>query len=92
MSKAFVVRESHFFRPMELGRDKGLLEIWCAPGDSEVEMEANRNPMLKFCKLQEPRPGTANAIPSKEVGFKPEFVTSRGQAFRVERTKEELDL
>lgn len=77
---------------MELGRDKGLLEVWCAPGDSEVEMEANQNPMLQFAKVDEPRPGTAYAIPANEVGFKPEFVTSRGQAFRVERTKEELNL
>jgi hypothetical protein len=77
-------------RPMELGRDTSILEVWCAPGDSEVEMEANQNPNLKFIKIEKTK--TQVSIPLVEIGFKPEVVTSRGQAFCVERTKAELNL
>lgn len=78
-------------RPLELGRDMTLLEVWCAPGDSEVEMEENKNPSFQFTKIEKTFSNIGN-VALVEIGFKPELVTSRGETFRVERTKEELNL
>jgi len=77
-------------RPVELGRDFGTLEMWCAPGDSETEIEEN-DPNFRFVKMERYVP-SGKDVPLVEIGFKAEIVTSRGQGFRVERTRDELVL
>eukprot|EP00590_Aulacoseira_subarctica_P006840 CAMPEP_0172417838 /NCGR_PEP_ID=MMETSP1064-20121228/4326_1 /TAXON_ID=202472 /ORGANISM="Aulacoseira subarctica , Strain CCAP 1002/5" /LENGTH=161 /DNA_ID=CAMNT_0013156373 /DNA_START=165 /DNA_END=650 /DNA_ORIENTATION=- len=93
ITKQWILIQEHAaqIRPLELGRDMTLLEVWCAPGDSEVEMEENKNPTFQFTKIERAFSNSGN-VALVEIGFKPELVTSRGETFRVERTKEELNL
>jgi hypothetical protein len=82
-------------RPVELGRDFGLLELWCAPGDTERQMEEH-DPFVKLVQVSrnDNKGSTSESAqpPVKvlEVGFNAEVVTSHGVGFRVERTAEDL--
>lgn len=73
-------------RPVELGRSYGKLQIWTAPGDTELEMSCN-NPNIKLTRMERYVEGCED-IPNVEVGFNAEVVANRGVGFCVQRTGE----
>jgi hypothetical protein len=68
-------------RPVELGRSFGSLEIWVAPGDSEVACSENTIALERMQRYVE---GTEH-VSLKEVGFSCQVVTNQGVGFAIER-------
>lgn len=80
-----IVEHAARVRPIELGRKFSVLEIWTAPGDSELRISENDPTAIltqidKLCPVED-----VNLI---EVGFAAEFVTDRGVGFRTERNED----
>lgn len=68
-------------RPIELFPSRGHLELWVAPGDSEMEVAYNK-PDLKFIKMEKEAEGAA-AIKSNRIGFQGEiYEKGAGMGFR----------
>ncbi|GAX27290.1 hypothetical protein FisN_23Lh142 [Fistulifera solaris] len=70
-------------RPIELFPSRGALEIWIAPGDSEMEVAYN-NPNLIFTKMEKDVPG-AQSISNIMVGFQGEMYEPGEKGFRTWR-------
>ncbi len=70
-------------RPMELFASRGVLEIWIAPADSEMEVAYN-NPDLLFVKMEKEVAG-AQAISNIMVGFQGEMYDQGETGFRAWR-------
>jgi len=75
-------------RPIELFPKRGILEIWTAPGDSEMEVAYNR-PNIMFHKMKRTAevPGAMN-IRAVEVGFQGEIYDQGEDGFRTLRTED----
>ena len=75
-------------RPMELYPKKGSLEIWIAPGDSEMDVAYNR-PNVQFRKMGRPEDvDGADDVRNIEVGFAGEVYDSGEEGFRTWRTED----
>lgn len=72
-------------RPIELFPHRGHLEIWTAPGDSELDV-ANKLPSLVFTKMN--REGNSKGIKSNMIGFQGEVYQNDEQGFRTWRTND----
>jgi len=77
-------------RNLELGPHFGSLEIWTAPGNSEMDVAYNR-PHVKFEK--HPRPATQEDVDAvkksvrlAEVGFEGEVYEGGEEGFRAKRS------
>lgn len=71
-------------RPIELYPHRGILELWTAPGDSELEVAYNR-PSIVFTKMsREGNKGIKNTM----VGFQGEMYEPGEEGFRAWRTED----
>lgn len=71
-------------RPLELYPYRGTLEIWTAPGDSELDVAYNR-PNIVFEKMSRE---TSTNIKNIMVGFSGEVYQEGEEGFRTCRTKD----
>jgi hypothetical protein len=71
-------------RPIELFPARGSLEIWTAPGDSEMQVAYN-DPDLVFVSMKRNMNG-AEKIKNSFVGFEPEVYQGGEEGFRTWRT------
>jgi hypothetical protein len=83
--------ERHAFnmRPIELYPERGRLEIWTAPGDSELDVAYNR-PSLQLVKMSKDGVEGASKVKSTFVGFQGEVYQKGEDGFRTWRTDEGL--
>jgi len=74
-------------RPVELGRAFGRLEIYTAPGDSELAVSQNEVPLTRMTRplVDDEADHPNRDISLMEIGFLSEVVTDRGVGFRVRR-------
>mmetsp|Transcript_21071 Transcript_21071/g.31975 ORF Transcript_21071/g.31975 Transcript_21071/m.31975 type:complete len:220 (-) Transcript_21071:131-790(-) len=75
-------------RPVELGRAFGRLEIYIAPGDSELLVSKDELPLTLVARPTAPldeENSKTSAVKLFEVGFHTEVVTDQGVGFRVKR-------
>lgn len=88
ISRQWPLIESHGsnLRPIELFPARGSLEIWCAPGDSEMEVAYN-DPDLVFTKMKREVEG-ASDIKNALVGFQGENYEGGEEGFRTWRDEE----
>lgn len=77
-------------RPLELFDKNGLLELWAAPGDSELDVAYNR-PAVRFVKMAraEETEG-ADEVKNREIGFQGEIYEAGEEGFRTQRTEDGL--
>ena len=73
-------------RPLELAPKKGSLEIWAAPGDSEMQVAYNQ-PDLIMEKIPRNVEG-ASAVNKNFIGFQGEIYDSGDEGFRTWRTND----
>ena len=79
-------------RPRELFSKNGLLQIWCAPGDSEMEVAYNR-PSLQFVRMRRATEVEgADDVRNVEVGFQGEIYDGDEEGFRTQRTEDGMPL
>jgi hypothetical protein len=92
VAKQYPLIEEHAarLRPMELYPKRGSLEIWVAPGDSEMDVAYNR-PHIQFKKMKrsDEVDGAAN-VRNLEIGFQGEIYESGEEGFRTWRTEDGL--
>lgn len=82
---AMIEEHASNLRPIELYPNRGKLEIWMAPGDSELDVAYNR-PDVVFQKMEKKVEG-AEAVKSNMVGFQGEvYEKGQGMGFRTWRT------
>jgi hypothetical protein len=81
-------RHATSLRPIELYPKRGLLEIWTAPGDSELDVAYNR-PSLQLTKMKKDVEG-ASKVKKIFVGFQGEVYQKGEEGFRTWRTDEGL--
>jgi hypothetical protein len=75
-------------RPIELYPHRGRLQIWTAPGDSELDVAYNR-PNVQMTK-HTPRALTSRDIRNTLIGFQGEIYQQGEEGFRAWRTDEGL--
>ena len=73
-------------RPIELFPSRGRLEVWTAPGDSELEVAYNR-PTLQMKKMEKNVDG-ADTIKNSLIGFQGEVYQKGEEGFRSWRTED----
>lgn len=73
-------------RPVELMPHRGKLELWAAPGDSELDVAYNR-PSCQFLKMK-PEIEGVSIIKSHAIGFQGEVYENEEEGFRTWRTDE----
>jgi hypothetical protein len=83
-----IERHAGNIRPVELWPHRGKLEIWAAPGDSELDVAYNR-PSCKFLKMNRQVDG-ASKVRSHTIGFQGEVYEKGEDGFRAWRTEEGL--
>ena len=88
VARQFNLLEEHAcrIRPVELGRSFGDLELFAAPGDTEL-LTARNDPGIRL----QPMPRTvegSDRIALLEVGLNLEIVTNQGAGFCILRTKD----
>ena len=73
-------------RPIELYPSRGKLELWTAPGDSELDVAYNR-PTVQFVQMKRPEEGVEglDAIKPGFVGFQGEIYEGGEEGFRTWR-------
>jgi hypothetical protein len=76
-------------RPLDLFAARGALEIWSAPGDSELDVAYNR-PDIAFKKHLRTLDGASPPIKSNLVGFQGEVYERGEQGFRTWRLENGL--
>jgi len=82
-----IVQHAANLRPIELYPHRTTLEIWVAPGDSELEVAYNR-PDLTFQKMSPDVEG-AEEVKSSMIGFQGEiYEQGQGMGFRTWRKKD----
>mmetsp|Transcript_12720 Transcript_12720/g.23845 ORF Transcript_12720/g.23845 Transcript_12720/m.23845 type:complete len:296 (+) Transcript_12720:50-937(+) len=78
-------------RPLELFDKNGLLELWSAPGDSELDVAYNR-PHVIFVKMPRAHEleegGAEGSVRNVEVGFQGEIYESGEEGFRTQRKQD----
>lgn len=89
---ALIEEHSARLRPSELYSKKGSLEIWVAPGDSEMDVAYNR-PHIRFLKMNKAdEVDGADEVRNLEVGFQGEIYDSDEDGFRTWRTEDGLPM
>lgn len=84
---ALIVEHAGNLRPIELFPHRGKLEIWMAPGDSELDVAYNR-PEIVFEQLTRDVEG-AEALKSSMVGFQGEvYERGPGMGFHTFRDRD----
>jgi hypothetical protein len=79
-------------RPRELFSKNGLLQLWAAPGDSEMDVAYNR-PAAKFIQMHRAHEVEgADDVRNVEVGFQGEIYEVDEEGFRSQRTEDGLPL
>jgi len=79
-------------RPVELYTKNGLLQLWIAPGDSELDVAYNR-PTVQFIKMERAAEVEgADQVKNGEVGFQGERYEGGEDGFRNQRTEDGLPL
>lgn len=73
-------------RPLELFPARGSLQIWTAPGDSEMDVAYNR-PTCVFQRMPRDVP-SADAVKSNFVGFQGEMYEKGEEGFRTWRKED----
>ena len=73
-------------RPIELFPSRGRLEVWTAPGDSELEVAYNR-PTLQMKKMEKNVDG-ADTVKNSLIGFQGEVYQKGEEGFRSWRTED----
>jgi hypothetical protein len=94
IARQYVLIEEHAarLRPLELYSKKGSLEIWVAPGDSELDVAYNR-PHIQFLKMNKAdEVDGAEEVRNIEVGFQGEIYDSDEEGFRTLRTEDGLPM
>eukprot|EP00977_Amphora_coffeiformis_P022079 scaffold10377_cov150-Amphora_coffeaeformis.AAC.3 len=88
ISRQWALIETHGsnLRPIELFPSRGSLEIWCAPGDSEMQVAYN-DPDLVFTQMKREVEG-AEDIRNALIGFQGELYERGEEGFRTWRTEE----
>mmetsp|Transcript_1028 Transcript_1028/g.1785 ORF Transcript_1028/g.1785 Transcript_1028/m.1785 type:complete len:254 (-) Transcript_1028:387-1148(-) len=88
IARQFNLIEEHAtrIRPIELGRSFGSLEIYVAPGDTEL-LCAQNDPGIRLQKVPRYVEGSEN-VALLEVGLNLEIVTNQGAGFCVVRTED----
>ncbi|CAB9521834.1 expressed unknown protein [Seminavis robusta] len=85
-----IVQHAANLRPIELYPSRARLELWVAPGDSELDVAYNR-PDIVFTKMEREGVEGAQALKSSMIGFQGEVYTEgQGMGFRTMRTREGL--
>jgi hypothetical protein len=83
-----IVQHAANLRPLELFPSRAYLEVWIAPGDTELEVAYNR-PNVVFRKMTREGVEGVGAIKSNMVGFQGEtYPNGPGMGFRAQRTKD----
>jgi hypothetical protein len=70
------------------------MELWAAPGDSELDVAFNR-PHIQFIKVPRPKRQSdidrvQKSVKAVEIGFQGEIYDQGEEGFRTERTNEGL--
>jgi len=94
VARQYPLMEEHSarLRPRELFDKNGLLELWAAPGDSELDVAYNR-PNILFIKMARAHETEgADDVKNREVGFKGEIYEAGEEGFRTQRTEDGLPL
>lgn len=88
ISRQWPLIEEHAvrLRPMELFPKRGILEIWYAPGDSELDVAYNR-PTIRFVPVTRPTKYDKEWMKTRtvEVGFQGEIYNRGEEGFRTLR-------
>ncbi len=90
IARQYPLIEEHVarLRPMELYPHKGSLEIWIAPGDSEMDVAYNR-PNVQFIKMERPeKVDGAGDVRNMEIGFSGEVYDPGEEGFRTWRDED----
>lgn len=89
---ALVEEHSCRLRPLELYKKRGSIELWTAPGDSEMGVAYNR-PNIQFVKMKRCNEvDGAEAVRNIEIGFQGEMYDSDEEGFRTCRTEDGLPM
>ena len=88
IARQFNMIEEHAcrVRPVELGRHFGSLELYAAPGDSEL-LASQNDPRIRLVKVPRSVEGSEK-VPLLEVGLNLELVTNQGLGFCIVRTED----
>lgn len=88
ISRQWFLIEEHAarLRPIELYPKRGDLEIWTAPGDSELDVAYNR-PNVQFSKMEQDISG-ADQVKNIMLGFQGELYENGEDGFRTCRTED----
>jgi len=73
-------------RPIELKPHRGRLELWIAPGDTELDVAYNR-PELQMIKMKK-YPLTNKELKNNLIGFQGEVYQEGDEGFRTWRTED----
>lgn len=85
---AMIERHACNLRPIELFPHRGTIQIWTAPGDSELEVAYNR-PTLQMTRMfPPPRVLTTKDVKTSQVGFQGEVYQDGESGFRTWRTED----
>jgi hypothetical protein len=77
---------------LELFDKNGLLELWAAPGDSELDVAYNR-PTARFVKMARAQETEgADDVKNREVGFQGEIYEAGEEGFRTQRKEDGMPL
>jgi len=85
---SMIERHATNLRPIDLYPERGRLQIWTAPGDSEMEVAYNR-PTLTMAKMSKTVEG-ADQVKKMLIGFQGEVYNPGEEGFRTWRTDEGL--
>lgn len=88
VSRQFNLLEEHAcrIRPVELGRCFGKLDLYSAPGDTELANSQNDH-TIRLIKMPRNVDG-ANNVNLHEVGLNLDIVTNQGMGFFIIRTED----
>jgi hypothetical protein len=88
IARQYALIEQHAanLRPLELYPKRGSLEVWTAPGDSELEVSYNKADMI-FQRMERNVDG-ALGVSKYMVGFQGEIYQQGEEGFRTWRTSD----
>jgi hypothetical protein len=88
VARQFNLLEEHAcrIRPVELGRCFGKLDMFAAPGDTELRMSENDS-AIRLEKMPRSCEGSKD-VPLLEIGLNLDIVTNHGAGFFVTRNED----
>jgi hypothetical protein len=88
IARQYALIEQHAanLRPLELSPKKGYLEIWAAPGDSELQVAYNQPDIIMECIPRNVE--GASKVNKNYVGFQGELYDAGDEGFRTWRTND----